>query len=652
MFKRLFLTYIFLSLNSLAQEDGANLYLEKLKKENPKLAAALSIDGVTNIYSQCFQGLSQGANSISSSELMGCVWEGNSSLGISGVSQNSDLKNQVIEAMNESKKSRNIASELSQTQNKSDEIASNRYEEKSSLSAKEKSKSLIALENHLKGQLETALYGERKFENDKNKLIKTERIVDQKTFFDLFESQLGKNVISSLSNYCINAAYVGENQFFIIHKDSIKRDATVEENLKSLDVVADGTLDAAKHWNICIKYVQDHCHQPEKITKQNEKGEFIDEDYLNNTSFKSGISKSCLDSQKKPSSSTAEIEKIEAECEEDIKYTQQRACETVEYISQARRSLEYNKTITAKFKELEVNSPGTVKVYDSSKADKNIDEITTLTSNDLNSKDAKKGEQTAIEAGKMEADEFKECFESGQIKNVEVCKKYLQTNTNERLAELTEMKLNSEASISELEELVKDEENVIKILKEDGYTEDQAKSMAKSEEIKRQITQRYKSKEQGILNSAIEEMEKITSKKNEVIDKDDIEKLQNIEKDLKSKTKEFAQLVHYNNIVAGYLSINSEDKDGKKVSSKNSRSILLELNNNIFNEQNRDVASSMNDSFKTSRKTDDRFKETLEQTGFNPEDVDEKSNNVQLSPADILKELIGVFRPPPTPAKK
>lgn len=639
MIKRLLSLFLLLFFNSFAQEDGADLYLNKLKKENPKLAAALSIDGVKTIYSQCFQGLSQGKTSISGSELMGCVW--------SQVSQNTDLKNQLIEKMNESKKNRSVASQTDSSLNKSEEIASNRYEEKSSLSAKEKSKSLIALEAHLKEQLELALYGERKHEKDKNKLIKTERIVDQKTFFDLFESQLGKNVISNLSNFCLNALFLGD-QFFIIHEDSSKRDATAKSNLDKLDVVREGTIQAAQDWNRCIKYVQDHCHQPKTVTVQNEGGEFHDEDYFNGSSFEEAIKSSCQESQTTDKMSESQKDALRSECDKDIKYTQQRACETVEYISQARRSLEYNKVISEKFKGLDVNSKATVAVYDSSKAEKNIDEITTLTSNDLNKKSKKAGSQTSLEAGNTQSSEFKECFENGQIKDAEVCKKYLQTNTNERLAELTEMKLNSEASIAELKELIKDEANVIKILREDGYTEDQAKAMASSEEIKNQIMQRYKNKEKGILNSAIEEMEKITSNKNDIIDNADIEKLQQIEKDLKSKTKEFAQLVHYNNIVAGYLSINSKDEDGKDVSTKNARSILLELENNIFNEQNRDVASSMNDSFETSRKTDETFQERLKQSGFNPEDVDENSsNNVQLSPSDIVKELIGVFRTAP-----
>lgn len=625
-------SYILLiSLSTFAAEDGASVYLEGLKKDNPKLSAALSIQGVNQIYTKCFNGIStSNAGVVSGQSLMNCVWKGDPAYGVqAGVDADDDLKNKVIEAMNDNKKYRSVASQSGSVQPISDSaIATNRYEDKAKLPGKEKSKSLIALEEHLKSQLQEALYG--KVTNNKNNLIQTERIVDQKTFFELFESQVGKNVISSLSNFCLNAQDLGE--FFVIYYDEKKREDVAENNMKNLDNLDnENKLVAAKNWNSCIARVQDHCHQPEKkIIKDTKSGKF-DEILVD---FKSNFENKC------------KLDKKDEICNEaDITYTQQRACETVEYISQARRSLEYNKQVMEKFDDLKTQgSVANVDVYSSKGAKKNIDEITTLTSNDLNEKPMNNGALSAIEAGSEEANAFKECFENGTIKDATKCEGYLNKNTDERLAALTEMKINSEASIKELEELVKDEEKVVQILIQDGYDKDEAALMAKESTIKDQILDRYKKKENAILRSAVEEMEKITSTKNDTIDDLDKNKLEKIEKELKNKTKDFAQLVHFNNIVVGYLDINSKDENGKDVKKKNSRSIQLELAGNLFNEQNREVASKINDSFTSARKTDQNFEEKLKQSGYSEEDVTEDADDVQLSPKDIVNELIGIFK--------
>jgi len=64
-----------------------------------------------------------------------------------------------------------------------------------------KGKSNQALVNYLSGRLEKALYGA---EGGKVVNLGKQKIVDQKVFVDIYETQLGKNILLEVSNYCFN----------------------------------------------------------------------------------------------------------------------------------------------------------------------------------------------------------------------------------------------------------------------------------------------------------------------------------------------------------------------------------------------------------------------------------------------------------------
>ncbi len=64
-----------------------------------------------------------------------------------------------------------------------------------------KDKSNAEIVNYLSGRLEKALYGK---ENGKVKRLGDQNIVDQKVFVDIYETQLGKNILLEVSNYCYN----------------------------------------------------------------------------------------------------------------------------------------------------------------------------------------------------------------------------------------------------------------------------------------------------------------------------------------------------------------------------------------------------------------------------------------------------------------
>jgi len=72
-----------------------------------------------------------------------------------------------------------------------------------------KGKSNKALIDYLSNRMETILYGNV---NGTVKPLRDQRLVDQRTYVDIYESQLGKNILLELSNYCYEGLQVGSNR--------------------------------------------------------------------------------------------------------------------------------------------------------------------------------------------------------------------------------------------------------------------------------------------------------------------------------------------------------------------------------------------------------------------------------------------------------
>ncbi|EQC44371.1 hypothetical protein [Bacteriovorax sp. Seq25_V] len=620
--KYLGLLFIFTSLNSYSA-PSAEVYMDSLKESNPQLAKALQIDGVYDIYQGCMKKHS--ANGVvDGKSLMDCVWD--------DVQLKPDLKDAVTDS---------LKSDISETSK--DGVASSRYQEKSSLNStkREKSSALQALEKYLQKQLEDALYGERIANSEK--LHQRERAADQKVFFVLFESQLGKNVINILSSYCIESQMMNDKYFFI-PKSRIEQEKVRTTNLQGLasiktDSQGNQILASAATWNDCVATIQHHCYQTEDIKEMDKDG------VLKSTGVSYSKTKMLEVCQKndlnyKPNN-TNSIAKFRGEnCTEAIDYTVQRACEVTDYISRARKSLDATGKLISKMGNIDLGrDPTSVSSYNEKNAEKKIDELTSLTSNQM-------VESGALEAAKDEAAEFETCFKDGKVQDPEACKSFLQTNREEKLQELAEYKINSEVSIEEIEKLtIDDEEKIQKILMEDGYSEDDAKNLATNQDILKEIKSRYKSKEEALQRSVIDQVNKITSQKNDEITDLDATALTKIGEELKSKTQDFAKLVHYNNIVSSYLTITSDDKENGKVTRQNTAMLQRELASNAFNDKNLKSANEVDSDFQGSGIQYDNLDRAIEATGVSLDaGNDETADSPTVKSEDIVKSILGLFR--------
>jgi hypothetical protein len=116
-------------------------------------------------------------------------------------------------------------------------------------------------------------------------------------------------------------------------------------------------------------------------------------------------------------------------------------------------------------------------------------------------------------------------------------------------------------------------EDVSDYLKEQGYSEDQIKEMIEKdiEKLKEQIANRYAQEREAIVKKLNEKL------KSKTIDTsaEDVKaaketKIDELASELEGKPEELKQLIHYNNIVTGFLKIAEQDAGDKK-KDKNSK---------------------------------------------------------------------------------
>ena len=189
-----------------------------------------------------------------------------------------------------------------------------------------------------------------------------------------------------------------------------------------------------------------------------------------------------------------------------------------------------------------------------------------------------------------------------------------------------------------------DEEKIQKILIEDGYNEADAKKLASNEDILKEIKNRYKQKEEALQKSVIDQINKITSKKEGEVTELDVDTLKGIESELKSKTKDFAKLVHYNNIVSSYLTITSEDEAQGKTTRQNTAMLQRELASNAFNDENLKAASEIDGEFRSAGLKYDQLDDAISKTGVSLDPGSDSGDSPSVQSADIVKSILGLFR--------
>ncbi|EQC51764.1 hypothetical protein [Bacteriovorax sp. DB6_IX] len=545
-------------------EEPSTYYLKQVADENPTLKAAMKIEGVETIYKNCFDHQYQSSGgTISGSRLMSCLWEGDQAAGIQGVSANEELKKQVLESVEKDSKGK--------------EVDSIRYQQIVK-TKKETEPGLKALQDYYSKKLDEALYGDRTQANYKDKLVKSERTVDQRVFFELQKTQLGKNLVAALSSYCIEAKnYQIGSSFYatIIPEDKTQRQSQRKNNLRKLkQLSATGKdLQASQEWSVCLANIQHMCHQPSTVYMMDDSGNKTPIPGIN---FSQGsLVNECL--SQFPQN---ERDQKRDMCQDDINYSKSRACEVTQYITESRQNIiALDKTIE-KYDELrDGKNKGTINFYSGNKSGESIDDLTSITSNEVVS-------SGYAQAVKTQAEEMDKCLREN---DEELCKQYLNNNKDEAYRMIAEVKLKQEAVSEKLKNIEDgDTEKIKALLLEEGYTEEDAQQMATIDGIKDQINERYDAKKQAIIDQLSAKIEATTTKGDNFNMAEDQAKIENLQNELKQKPQEFAELVHFNNIVSGYLKIDNGEEQ-----TQNTASIARELESNAFTRENLEASAEL-----------------------------------------------------------
>ncbi len=605
------LFFLNLSISTNAEDDKRAYYYQQITTGNDKLKTVFENEKVKAIYDDCYE-----RNKLSSTPnkaILDCVWRDLDK------PKNSVIRNEILTYLNDGKKV-------------DEEGADQRGNTFLNLS-KEDSKTVKALRDFYSKRLEEALYGAPK----SGQMTHTQ-MPDQTDFFKLQKTQLGKNIVATLTSYCIDADHVKTTDkviYPIIYSDPKEVERVREKNIRNLrkdGELGDEITNAAyADWSGCIANVQHMCHQSKykEISKDGTERE-VD-----------SYTESVIISKVKDTN--------EKDKEDYLEVTKTRACEVTEYLVRARKSLGLIDKTVEKFGALRTNDTSPIKMFDGKEKGKSIDDLTSLTSKDLVDINE---DNSYANANAEDFAEFSECYdmENNEIIDEQKCESYVQVESGETSKALVQMKAEKEKRKELLAALVKkkDLEKLKQVLVNDGYTEEEATKVAQAvidgeSGVDELIKKRYDSRMEALLQSTASRIDAITVKS--ITNADAGDKLKAIGEKIQGKTKEFAELVHFNNIVSSYLSVT--DSEGAK--SKNVASARRELNNNIFSEQFEDVrelyeteygSDGKLNSFGSSANQQRDLKEVIGETLDLESGGD--SNNAVLNVDDINQNLLNL----------
>jgi hypothetical protein len=343
--------------------------------------------------------------------------------------------------------------------------------------------------------------------------------VDHRKFSDLYKSQLGKTVIAAFTSYCLdtNPSTHSNNKFEIDSNESTMKG----HREKNLDTVKASNIDLSSGgsqsevWTNCIKQVAKNCEIGSDETKR-------------------------------------------------------RACIVTDYVKAARKNIMITDEHIKFYKDLE--KQGTVNMVTNAKEINDPNKASSDALLQINSKDVEDNLK------KVTAENIKEFEECQDKKNLEICKKFINTNTDQNNAAIAEFGLRQNAKEEELREVLNSKDKVVQYLKEEGYKQDEIDAMLKDPkglgDIKTKITDRFNKEKEAIIAEMAKRITSKTSKTDGKIDfVNDKSTLDKIKIEISNRPKELSELIRFNNIVSSYLEI---EDSGTKVKSRNTASLFSE----------------------------------------------------------------------------
>lgn len=555
------------SLTSYGEESKA------IEESGDPLEKAMSVTGVKDIYDKCLPNHKSDKKALSD-----CVWSG----------LNETQKSEVQRVIESTKDGKDLKAH---------------YESVSTGGMKKnQTKGLENLENFLYEKLSKVLF-EEVSKDDKN-FIK-EKVVGQEVFYDLFKTQVGKNIISAFSSVCLEADYKyttddqGQKvvQSFSISENANDRKTARENNMKD---VATFSVESKDRYMSCITLVPHYC--------------------------------SC------------KVDDNTKECKDNItdSYTKTRSCEVTNFIKTAKQNLIAIDKIKEGYDELDMVASGDPSYSSGNEKGKTIDDLTTMTSGEFISES--KFHEGNIEDKKA----LEECVKNKQLEN---CEEYLNEQDEDFLAEQL---IRNKALTEKLKEDLADNNNLEKYLKDQGYSDQKIEEMMKGdiEKLKAEIAGRYEIQKNQVIESLSKKLQDTTASNPnatpEQIEAEKTSRLAQIGAELTDKAESYAQLIHYSNVVAGYLDIKTDDQGRGTASQEdvnNTYSISRELSNSAFTTEGTEKAREVIDTFNNANVVVNakEAEEKLEEAGIKIQNAPSENASSKVLEVDDINDVINGY---------
>lgn len=426
------------------------------------------------------------------------------------------------------------------------------------------------LEDYLFKKFTEAFYG-----NDPQK---KKMMMDHNVFYNLYQSQLGKNLISTISAYAldseliINSADQQKSVCLYGQESDLKR--IREKNMKALSTINGSSPEAYQSWSVCLKNIQNLC--------SGEDG------------FYSPVTKAKIKVIYPSITDDDEIDRIK---DARIKVSKEKACSAYRYIKDVRQALieteKLEKLANEKLKDGikdGLNPLGEVESYDVNKNE----ELLTVTSQEVvTTSEMDKDYQSKKEA-------LEKCSQDYEGNKAE-CDKFLSGSEDDKNKLITEYALRSKMQSKNLDEDLSkendpDKKNLERYLKEEGRTDAQIKEILARQEIeldkvRESIKLKYKEEREKLITNLGNELSKRVSLKDPQAT---TSQFANIKAEFDERPEYLKQVVFFNNVVSSFLSICPANEDCSKDTSKGSKNTMAlekELKSGAFVTENRGPAS-------------------------------------------------------------
>jgi hypothetical protein len=447
------------------------------------------------------------------------------------------------------------------------------------------------LQGFLEKRLRTALYSDLK--SDVSQEIGKNRgeneaytVVDQEHFYTLFESQVSKNIITTLSSFCIQTkAIIEKDKNDVRSVVDVRYDSdpkTVEENIARLSSSAEDFKLAENHYKLCMVSIPTMCN-PE--CEEEDPAKCMEPDAVNSRRRTADSnSKACmvLRSMRSSRQQLLEIALIQRRLKQlagiDTKEVDRKIDEA--FLREAvRKGLAVDGQEDASDgldRILLSDVSQEVRHYRADNSFGGIDRITSMTSGELHSTHNKFNE-----ANTELAERFKtECQDNPSD---EGCAGFLVVDSEDQQMKLAELSLRTQSLQELFNQYGDDEEQVKRHLLEEGFSQVAIDSMIASagttENLINQINEHYDNQRRALMKEVASLIESRTIDMTNPTSEESKGKLEKIYNELSERGNRFTKLLHYNNIVSGFFSLDTREGEDAR---KNTEMIRREMANSFY----------------------------------------------------------------------